>query len=44
MKYINTKTHAIIETDIKINGGNWVLYEEKKSQTKKKSTKKEDEQ
>lgn len=43
MRYRNTKTNAIIETNLKINGGDWILDEEKKkAPAKKKSTKKED--
>lgn len=46
MKYINTKTKAIIETDCLIKGGDWKPLEETKKEVKKtprsrKSTKKD---
>lgn len=46
MKYINTKTKTIIETDCLINGGDWKPLEETKKEVIKtsrsrKSTKKE---
>lgn len=39
MKYINTKTNAIIDTNAKISGGDWALAEEKKSKDSAKKTK-----
>lgn len=37
MKYINTKTKAVIETACLINGGDWKPIEKKKEETKKTS-------
>jgi len=39
MRYINTKTKCIIDTDCKIAGGDWMLKEDTKvSKTKSKVT------
>lgn len=39
MKYINTKTKCIIDTNCKIVGGNWIPVEDTKvSKTKSKAT------
>lgn len=33
MKYINTKTQAVIETACEVNGGNWVKVDEQPKKT-----------
>lgn len=33
MKYINTKTQAVIETACEVKGGNWVKVEEQPKKT-----------
>lgn len=47
MKYINSKTQAVIETVCEIKGGNWVKVEDKQpkkdAETVTKSTKKKKE-
>lgn len=39
MKYLNTKTQAVIETACVIQGGNWVKVNEQPKNTKPKETK-----
>ena len=39
MKYLNTKTQAVIETACVLSGGNWVKVEEQPKNTKPKNTK-----
>lgn len=37
MKYINTKTGAVIETACVLKGGNWKIAEEQPKETNKKT-------
>ncbi len=37
MKYINTKTQAVIETACVIKGGNWKILDEQQTETNKKT-------
>ena len=39
MKYLNTKTQAVIETACVISGGDWVRVEEQPKTTKPKTAK-----
>lgn len=41
MKYINTKTGAVIETACVISGGDWILVEEQPKGSTKKTVKKD---
>lgn len=41
MKYLNTKTQAVIETACVLSGGNWVKVEEQPENAKPKATTKQ---
>lgn len=41
MKYMNTRTQAVIRTACVISGGDWVLVEEQPKKTTKKTIKSE---
>lgn len=41
MKYLNTKTQAVIETACVVSGGNWVEVKEQPKNTKPKATTKQ---
>lgn len=40
MRYINTKTQAVVETACEIKGGDWVKAEEQPKKTTKTASKK----